>query len=56
MLTLIPVIVVAVMTLVNPSYFQILLNNPLGKNLILAALVCLVLAHFVIRRIVNIKV
>lgn len=54
-LTLIPVIVAAVMTVVNPAYLNILLSNPLGKNLIVASIVCLVLAHFVIRRIVNIK-
>ncbi len=54
-LTLIPIVVVGVMALVNPGYVSILFNNPLGKNLVLAAAGCLVLAHFVIRRIVNIK-
>ncbi len=54
-LTLIPIVVVSVMALVNPDYVSILFNNPLGRNLVLAALGCLVLAHFVIRRIVNVK-
>ena len=54
-LTLIPIIVAAVMTFVNPAYVQILLTNPYGKDLVLAAAACLVLAHFVIRRIVNIR-
>lgn len=54
-LTLIPIIVAAVMVVVNPAYVQILLTNPHGKDLVLAAAACLVLAHFVIRRIVNIR-
>jgi tight adherence protein B len=54
-LTFIPVVVVVVMAVVNPDYLGILIANPLGKNLILAAAACLVLAHLVIRKIVNIK-
>ena len=44
------------MTMVNPSYLAILIHHPYGKYLIAAAVVCLVLAHFVIRRIVDIKI
>ncbi|HYM10591.1 MAG TPA: type II secretion system F family protein [Bryobacterales bacterium] len=55
-LTLIPVIVVAVMAVVNPAYLRILATSPYGKDLVLAAAVCLILAHFVIRRIVNIRI
>jgi hypothetical protein len=35
---------------------QVLYYHPYGKDLITAAVVCLILAHFVIRRIVDIKV
>jgi hypothetical protein len=34
----------------------VLWNHPNGKNFITAAVVCLILAHFVIRKIVDIKV
>jgi tight adherence protein B len=55
-LTVLPVIIAAVMAMVNPSYLAVLLTHPAGKYLLAAAVVCLVLAHFVIRRIVDIKV
>ena len=54
-LTVIPVVVVAVMGVVNPAYLRILLDNPHGKDLILAGAACLVAAHLVIRKIVNVK-
>ncbi len=54
-LTLIPVVVVSVMAVVNPGYLEILLGSSTGRNLLFASIGCLVLAHFVIRRIVNIK-
>ena len=55
-LTALPVAIAIVMIMVNPSYLVVLVNHPYGKYLIAAALVCLVLAHFVIRRIVDIKI
>ena len=44
------------MLVVSPGYMQVLFNDPTGKNLIAIAIGCLVLAHFVIRKIVDIKV
>jgi Flp pilus assembly protein TadB len=44
------------MLIVNPGYMQVLFNDPIGKNLIAIAIGCLILAHFVIRKIVDIKV
>ena len=44
------------MLIVSPGYMEVLFNNPVGKQLIAAAIGCLVLAHFVIRKIVNIQV
>lgn len=54
-LTVLPIVIALVMMLVNPSYLTILIYHPYGKYLITAAVVCLVLAHFVIRRLVDIK-
>lgn len=55
-LSVLPILITGMMMWVSPGYMQILYNHPYGKNLITAALVCLVLAHFVIRKIVDIKV
>jgi tight adherence protein B len=55
-LTILPIVIAIVMMVVNPSYLTILFYHPYGKYLIFAAIGCLVLAHFVIRRIVDIKI
>jgi tight adherence protein B len=55
-LTILPIVIALMMMYVSPGYMQVLYNHPYGKNLITAAVVCLILAHFVIRRIVDIKV
>jgi tight adherence protein B len=55
-LTVLPILIAAVMAVVNPSYLAILIHYPSGKYLIAAAVTCLVLARFVIRRIVDIKI
>jgi tight adherence protein B len=55
-LTVLPLVICAVMAFVNPNYLAVLIYYPGGKYLIGAAAVCLVLAHFVIRRIVDIKI
>ena len=54
-LTALPIAIAAAMTVVNPSYLAILIFHPYGKYLIAGAVVCLVSAHVVIRRIVDIK-
>ncbi len=55
-LTILPIGIAIMMMVVSPGYMQVLFNHPWGKNLITAAVVCLVLAHFVIRKLVDIKV
>jgi tight adherence protein B len=55
-LTILPIVIALMMMYVSPGYMEVLYNHPYGKNLITAAVVCLILAHFVIRRIVDIKV
>jgi Flp pilus assembly protein TadB len=44
------------MITVSPGYMQVLYNHPWGKNLIAAAVICLVLAHLIIRKLVDIKI
>ena len=55
-LTILPVAISCVMALVNPSYLAVLIYHPYGKFLITGAALCLVAAHIVIRRIVDIKI
>jgi tight adherence protein B len=55
-LTILPLAIAVVMTVVNPSYFLVFVHYPMAKYLIAAALACLIAAHFVIRRIVDIKI
>jgi tight adherence protein B len=55
-LTILPIVIAAMMMYVSPGYMEVLFKHPNGQNLITAAVVCLVIAHFVIRKIVDIKV
>lgn len=55
-LTILPIAIAIMMMFVSPEYMMILWNYPTGKDLIAAAVVCLVLAHLVIRRIVDIEI
>ena len=55
-LTILPIGIAVMMLIVSPGYMQVLFNHPYGKNLIAAAIVCLVLAQLIIRKIVDIKV
>jgi tight adherence protein B len=55
-LTVLPLVIAGMMMIVNPSYLTILVYHPYGKYLIAGAIVCLVLAHIVIRKIVDIKI
>ena len=55
-LTILPIGIAIMMMVVSPGYMQVLFQHPLGKILIGAAIGCLVLAHFVIRKLVDIQV
>jgi tight adherence protein B len=55
-LTVLPILIAIMMMFVSPDYMLILWNYPTGKDLIAAAVICLVLAHFVIRQIVDIEI
>jgi tight adherence protein B len=54
-LTAMPIFIALVMFWVNPNQMALLLQHPTGKNLVVAALFCLVIAHFVIRKLVDIR-
>ncbi len=55
-LTILPVAIAVMMSYVNPPQMLILWNDPLGRTLIWVAIGCLVLAHFVIRNLVDIRI
>ena len=43
------------MAWVAPGYFSVLIEHPYGKHVIAAAIICLVLAHVIIGKIVDVK-
>jgi tight adherence protein B len=55
-LSVLPILIAVMMLFVSPGYMNILFNYPYGKDLIAAAVGCLVIAHLVIRKIVDIRV
>lgn len=55
-LTLLPVGIAGMMAVVSPIYIGVLLGHPYGKHMIAAAIFCLIVAHFVIRKIVDIRI
>ncbi len=55
-LTILPIGIACMMVFVSPDYMRALFEHPWGKNLIGIAIACLLLAHFVIRKIVDIQI
>ena len=55
-LTALPLVIAAMMTIFSPGYMQTLYHHPWGKTMIAGAVGCLVLAQLVIRKIVDIKI
>ncbi|MBI3665545.1 MAG: type II secretion system F family protein [Acidobacteria bacterium] len=55
-LTVLPLVIVALMMMVNPEYMTVLVKHPYGKHLIAAAIIMQTAAFLIIRRIVDIKV
>jgi tight adherence protein B len=54
-LSFLPIALAIVMFMVNPSLMLMLVTHPLGQKLIIGAVVCLLLAHVIIRKIVDIR-
>ena len=55
-LTAVPIVIVLMLNWTSPGYLDILTDHPIGKYLIVGALCFLVAAHFVIRKILDIKI
>jgi tight adherence protein B len=56
LLTVLPLLIAVMMAVVNPHYLAILWTHPIGKDLIAAAVLSLILAHLVISKLVDIKI
>jgi tight adherence protein B len=54
-LTALPIAIAAMMNLVNPGYLDILFQTPSGREMVVVCLVALVAAHFVIQKIVDVR-
>jgi tight adherence protein B len=54
--SLLPVFLIAAITLLNPEYMEPLYSHPVGRVLLVIAAVMVVTGSFVIKRIVSIKV
>jgi tight adherence protein B len=54
-LTFLPIGIAAMMMFVSPGYMIVLYQHPWGKTMIAAAVGCLIAAHFIIRKLVDIK-
>ena len=55
-LSLLPMVVAVAMMLVNPDYFMLLVDHPVGKTLLIMAMCGQLLAYLVIKKIVDVKV
>jgi tight adherence protein B len=55
-LTILPLVIALLMLYVNPSHMGVLWYHPAGKNMILGSAGCLIAAHFVIRKLVDIRI
>ncbi len=55
-LTAVPIVIVVMLQWTSPGYLDVLTDHPIGKYLIIAAICFLVAAHFVIRKILDIKI
>jgi tight adherence protein B len=54
-LTALPIAIAILMDAVNPGYLDILFETPAGREMVVVCLVALVAAHFVIRKIVDVR-
>ena len=55
-LSILPIGIAGMMLAVSPNYMLVLYTHAYGKTLIALAILCLVAAHFIIRKLVDIKV
>jgi tight adherence protein B len=55
-LSLMPVALLGLISLVTPGYSKVLFNDPIGQKLLYASAVCIAIGALIIRKIVDIKV
>ncbi len=55
-LSALPVGIALMLHWTSPGYLDILVNHPIGKFLIVSAIVLLITAHFVMRKILDIRI
>ena len=55
-LAMIPFALALIMMVVSPNYLPVLLQEPLGRKLIIAAFVMMILGVFWIRKVIRIEV
>jgi tight adherence protein B len=54
-LTVLPIGIAVMITLVNPGYLNILLENPTGRMVTILCVIGLITSHFVIRKIMDVE-
>jgi len=54
-LTALPILIGIMMTMVNPGYLNIIVEDPTARTITILCLLALVAAHFVIRKIVDVR-
>jgi tight adherence protein B len=55
-ITLLPFIVAAILNVITPSYFRVMLTEPAGRVLLLLAGISILLGNYFVRRITNFRV
>lgn len=55
-LTCLPVVTMVMLELISPDYIGAMINDPVGRNLLAAAVVSLLLGHLVMKRLIRIEV
>lgn len=55
-LTILPIAIAILLAMVTPGYLEVLTGNPTGRVLLIIALIALAAAHFIIKKIVEIRV
>jgi tight adherence protein B len=55
-ITLLPIIVAAILNVITPSYFQVMLTEPAGRALLVVAGISIFIGNVIVRRITNFKV
>lgn len=55
-LSVLPIVVVVMLSMMQPNYLRVFVTDPMGRFLALAAVVAQVLAYIIIKKMVNIKI